>query len=159
MKEVHVSIIYSNEKSQRTTMKYRMVFRQIINFRIYKILFIGGKVRRNCVFGEILFLKYRRNVFSLSIRNIVKTGVIMTLQKTVTITKERHVHLDLPVPESIPVGKAEVRIIFASYSKPQSATKRKNTQALCGMFADIGDTTDNFLTRKRAEKELEYENE
>jgi hypothetical protein len=51
----------------------------------------------------------------------------MTLQQTISITKERRVQ-----------GEAEV--------------KKKNTQSLCGMFADTGDTLDKFLARKRANK-------
>jgi len=82
----------------------------------------------------------------------------MTLQRTVNITKNRQVHLDLPVPRSVPVGKAEIKIIFTPYSKTPSI-KKKNTQSLCGMFADTNDTLDKFMTRKRAEKQLEYENE
>jgi hypothetical protein len=81
----------------------------------------------------------------------------MTLQQTVSVTKERQVHLDLFVPESIPVGKAEVKIIFISHKNMLSA-KKKNTQSLCGMFSDTGDTLDKFLTRKQTEKQLEYEN-
>jgi hypothetical protein len=82
----------------------------------------------------------------------------MTLQRTVNITKERQVHLNLPVPENIPIGKAKVKVVFVSYTNPQS-TKKKNTQALCGMFADTDDTMNKFMARKRAEKMLEYENE
>jgi hypothetical protein len=79
----------------------------------------------------------------------------MTLQQTISITKERRVHLDLLVPESIPIGEAEVKVIFIS-SKNTSTAKKKNTQSLCGMFADTGDTLDKFLARKRADK-MEYE--
>ncbi|MCL2281998.1 MAG: hypothetical protein FWC26_01615 [Fibromonadales bacterium] len=82
----------------------------------------------------------------------------MTLQQTVSITKDRRVYLDLPVPESIPMGEAEIKIIFISPRNIQSA-KKKNTQSLCGMFADTGDTLDKFLIRKQAEKQLEYGNE
>jgi len=82
----------------------------------------------------------------------------MTLQRTVSVTKDRRVYLDLPVPESIPVGEAEIKIIFISPKNIQSA-KQKNTRALCGMFADTGDTLDKFFTRKQAEKQLEYGNE
>jgi hypothetical protein len=64
----------------------------------------------------------------------------MTLQQTVNVTQERRVFLDLPVPEDISVGET-------------------NTQSLCGMFADTGDTLDKFLVRKHAEKQFEYENE
>jgi len=74
----------------------------------------------------------------------------MTLQRTVNITRERQVHLDLPVPKNIPVGKAKVRVVFVSYSSPKS-NKKKNTQALCGMFANTGDTVDKFMERKRLE--------
>jgi hypothetical protein len=80
----------------------------------------------------------------------------MTLQQTICITQDRLVHLDLPVPESIPVGEAEIKIIFIS-SKNMQLAKKENTQTLCGMFADTRDTLDKFLTRKRAEKQLEYE--
>ena len=79
----------------------------------------------------------------------------MTLLKTVNVTKERRVHLDIPIPENIPIGEAEVRVIFVSSESTQT-TRNKNTQALCGMFADIGDTVDKFLARKRAD-EREYE--
>jgi hypothetical protein len=82
----------------------------------------------------------------------------MTLQQTVNVTQNRRVLLDLPVPESIPVGKAEVKIIFLS-QKNTLTSKKTNTQALCGMFADTGDTLDKFLARKKAEKQFEYENE
>jgi hypothetical protein len=90
--------------------------------------------------------------------NIIFYISIMTLQQTVNVTQERRVFLDLPVPEDIPVGKIEVKIIFLS---PKSAltTKKTNTQSLCGMFADTGDTLDKFLIRKHAEKQFEYENE
>jgi len=82
----------------------------------------------------------------------------MTLQRTVNITRERQVHFDLPVPKNVPIGKAEVKIVFVSYSSPKS-NKKKNTRALCGMFAGTGDTVDNFMARKRLEKQIEYENE
>jgi hypothetical protein len=79
----------------------------------------------------------------------------MTLQQTISVTKERRVHLDLSVPESVPIGKTEIRVIFISPENAQS-TKKKSTQSLCGMFADTGDSLDKFFTRKRAEK-MEYE--
>jgi len=81
----------------------------------------------------------------------------MTLQQTVRITQERRVHLDLPVPEGIPVGEAEIKVIFISPKNVQ-LVENEQTQSLCGMFADTGDTLDKFLTRKRAEKQLEYGN-
>jgi hypothetical protein len=84
--------------------------------------------------------------------------IVMTLQQTVNVTQNRRVFLDLPVPEDIPIGKTEVKIIFLS-SKSTLITKKTNTQSLCGMFADTGDTLDKFLKRKRAEKQFEYENE
>jgi hypothetical protein len=74
--------------------------------------------------------------------------IAMTLLKTVSVTKERRVHLDIPVPESIPIGEVEVRVIFVSSENAQTV-KKKNTQALCGMFADTGDSVDKFLARKR----------
>jgi hypothetical protein len=86
---------------------------------------------------------------------IIKIEVVMTLQQTVSVTKDRRVHLDLLVPESIPIGEAEIRVIFISPKNLQT-TKKENTQSLCGMFADTGDTLDKFLSRKRAEK-MEYE--
>ncbi|MCL2845393.1 MAG: hypothetical protein FWE23_08090 [Chitinivibrionia bacterium] len=54
----------------------------------------------------------------------------MTLQRTVNITGKRQVHLDLPVPQDIPVGKTLIKITFvAAYSNPQT-TKIKKTQPL-----------------------------
>jgi hypothetical protein len=82
----------------------------------------------------------------------------MTLQQTVNVTQERRVLLDLPVPEGIPFGKAEVKVIFLP-PKSTLTAKKTNTQSLCGMFADTGDTLDKFLIRKRAEKQFEYEDE
>ncbi|MDR3000323.1 MAG: hypothetical protein LBU89_03575 [Fibromonadaceae bacterium] len=87
---------------------------------------------------------------------ILLLGAAMTLQQTVSVTKERRVYLNLPVPENIPIGETEIKIIFMS-SKNTLSAKKKNTQSLCGMFVDTGDTLDKFLLRKQAEKQLEYE--
>jgi len=79
----------------------------------------------------------------------------MTLQRTINITRERQINLNLPVPKDIPVGKAKIKVVFVSYTNLQ-AEKKKNTQALCGMFADTDDTLNKFMARKRAEKMPEY---
>lgn len=81
----------------------------------------------------------------------------MTLHQTVNVTQDRLVHLDLPIPDNIPIGKAEIKIVFISSENIQFK-KKKNTRSLCGMFYDTGDTLDKFLARKQIEKQLEYEN-
>ncbi|MCL2843925.1 MAG: hypothetical protein FWE23_00500 [Chitinivibrionia bacterium] len=49
----------------------------------------------------------------------------MTLQRTVDITRDRHVRLDLPVPQGVPVGKAKIKIVFVSYPNQQSIAKTR----------------------------------
>jgi hypothetical protein len=109
---------------------------------------------KGVLFLESLFYLVANSIFR---NKFVRKENVMTLQRTVNITKDRQVHLDLSVPQSVPVGKAEIKIIFTSYSKALS-TRKKNTQSLSGMFADTNDTLDKFMIRKRAEKKLEYEN-
>jgi hypothetical protein len=56
----------------------------------------------------------------------------MTLQQTVNVTQERRVFLDLPVPEDIPVGKIEVKIIFLSPKNALTTKKQiRNLFAAC----------------------------
>jgi guanyl-specific ribonuclease Sa len=35
------------------------------------------------------------------------------IQETVTIPRDRHIHLDLTVPDDVPYGKAQVMLVFA----------------------------------------------
>jgi hypothetical protein len=68
----------------------------------------------------------------------------MTLQQTVNITKDRQIHLNLSVPQSVPIGKAEIKIIFASCPKTklrkdatQSVSEKKSAFACLNEYADV----------------------
>ncbi len=76
----------------------------------------------------------------------------MTIQQFVNIPATRQVRLDLLAPESLPIGRTKIEVIFI----PIKANKKSKNSELCGMFADTGDTLDKFLLRKREEKQLEY---
>jgi hypothetical protein len=38
---------------------------------------------------------------------------MLTMQKTVDIPRDRHIHLDLTVPEDVPYGNTQVVLVFA----------------------------------------------
>jgi len=49
----------------------------------------------------------------------------MTLQRTVNVTRDRQVRLDLPIPQNIPVGKTRIKIVIMSYPNRQSTSKTR----------------------------------
>jgi hypothetical protein len=52
----------------------------------------------------------RRLTFKKRLTTII---CMITIQETVTIPRDRHIHLDLTVPETVPCGTAQVMLVFA----------------------------------------------
>jgi hypothetical protein len=82
----------------------------------------------------------------------------VTLQRTVNITKDRQVHLDLPVPQNVPIGKAEIKIIFVSYpemeSKNNAMLSSSEKKSAFGCLKEYADVSKISLEKGVWEKEV-----
>jgi hypothetical protein len=76
----------------------------------------------------------------------------MTIQQTIKIPANRRVYFD--VPQEIPLGVAEVAIIFSAV-KPKAAVPGKSWRSFRGMFKTDGNDVERFLEEMRADRELE----
>jgi hypothetical protein len=56
-----------------------------------------------------------------------------TIQQTVEITEDRHLNLDLSIPEDVPVGTAEMTIVLAPAPKGKTLGSVKH---LAGVWKD-----------------------
>jgi hypothetical protein len=68
-----------------------------------------------------------------SITVLKEEFVMNTIQQTVTIPSNRRLQLELPLPDSIPVGEAEMLVVL---SPVQEEKPLKSIRHLAGCFAD-----------------------
>ncbi len=57
-----------------------------------------------------------------------------TIQKTIEISADHRLRLDLPLPEGVPAGLAEIQVTIIPY--PETPQKRKPFAGLAGSLKD-----------------------
>jgi len=83
----------------------------------------------------------------------------MTLQRTIDVTRDRQLHLDLPVPKSIPIGKAQIKIVFAAYSNASKIPVKKGAprENWGKAFAEMNKNNDDKLCFADNRADFEWE--
>lgn len=61
-----------------------------------------------------------------------------TIQKTINIPADHRVRLDLTLPDSLPVGKAEIRLIITPAAESIPNPRKKSFADLFGCLKDSG---------------------
>jgi hypothetical protein len=89
---------------------------------------------------------------------------MITIEKTVDISADGKIHLDLTLPPSVPSGKTSIVLMFPTAEPPASGKVKPKTKEsmlaaidrLCGLYAGV-EPPGAYLERHHAENLLEWE--